>query len=189
MSTQIDRLQVLDAQLDHLTPVYEIQAANKEYIGFYPISVFEREAEQKRLKVAVLDGEVLGYCFFGSPHGDLRIHQLCVREDWRRKNIARRLVAEIEVEMEHKGTWAIIAKCGSDMKATNAFWEAMNYKCMDVREGGSSRGRKINVWRKEIHKHLFDFGEVEPSSAPRDRSKRKKVKRVDESTVREPEEF
>ena len=72
----------------------------------------------------------------------------------------------------------ISLRCGSDISA-NRFWQLMDFRCIDIQQGGVRRMRDINVWYKELEKDMFGFESLEPSKKEKDASiwrKRKKDK-------------
>lgn len=56
-----------------------LQRKNAEALSFYPTQVFEREKENGRLYLGLLNGEPCGYIYVGSAGGDVKCHQVCNR--------------------------------------------------------------------------------------------------------------
>ena len=65
--------------IDHL------QKKNAEDLSFYPVGVFEREIENQRILVALVNAEPAGYLYHGAIKLDypLKIHQACIQYDLR----------------------------------------------------------------------------------------------------------
>src|SRR6266571_8176234 len=61
-------------------------------LGFLPASVFAQAAHDKRLLVALQDGQVIGYTYFSLPRQEVRLVHLCVDPAFRGRGVARRLV-------------------------------------------------------------------------------------------------
>ena len=161
--------------IDHL------QKKNAEDLSFYPVGVFEREIENQRILVALVNAEPAGYLYHGAIKLDypLKIHQACIQYDLRGNWYGAGLCGFLEDLASIGGSRFISLRCGSDISA-NTFWQNMGYKCVQITPGGIRRMRDINVWQKLLSKDLFGFEEIEPSKKKKDASiwaKRDKTKK------------
>jgi GNAT superfamily N-acetyltransferase len=138
-----------------------LQKKNSEQLSFYPKQVFEREKENGRLFLGLLNGEPCGYIYVGAAGGDVKCHQVCIEYDARRKLYGAMLVTALEQYAIDTYSNSITLRCGFDLEA-NHFWESLGYQCIKVVDGGIRRNRKINVWRKYLKQQLFEQVWVEP---------------------------
>lgn len=152
--------QVVTAHPDMIMYVDSLQRKNAEALSFYPKCVFEREVANKRLFLGLLNGDPCGYLYVGAAGGDVKLHQVCIQYDARRRLYGACLVKCVEDYAS--GSFSITLRCGFDLEA-NKFWKDMGFSCVDVQDGGIRRMRKINVWRKILTDELFSFDSVEPA--------------------------
>lgn len=151
---------VVQTHPDLLTYIDHLQKKNAEALSFYPKQVFEREANKGRLFLGLLNGSPCGYIYVGAKKPDVRCHQVCIEYDARRRLYGAMLVQAMEYYA--KGSYSVTLRCGFDLDA-NKFWASMGYKCVDIKQGGVRRMRKINVWRKQLQKELFDDPNLVPA--------------------------
>jgi len=138
-----------------------LQRKNAEALSFYPKQVFEREKENGRLYLGLLNGEPCGYIYVGAAGGDVKCHQVCIEYDARRKLYGAMLVVAMETYANASLSNSITLRCGFDLEA-NKFWQELGYNCIAVKQGGIRRMRKINVWRKYLQPQMFEPVWVEP---------------------------
>jgi hypothetical protein len=155
--------------------VDSLQRKNAEALSFYPLQVFERESENGRIFLGMLNGEPCGYLYAGAQGGDVKLHQVCIQYDARRRLYGAAMVAEMEMYAE--GSNSITLRCGFDLDA-NKFWSDMGYSCIGVTDGGVRRMRKINVWRKWLQPDLFYAEVVEPAVGKADATLWRKHKKT-----------
>lgn len=152
--------QVVKLHPDMILFVDSLQKKNAEALSFYPKCVFEREAENGRIFLGLLNGDPCGYIYVGAKGTDVKCHQVCIEYDARRKLYGAALVQAMEDYAD--GAYTLTLRCGFDLDA-NSFWKSMGYNCIAVQDGGIRRMRKINVWRKALKKELFTDVLVEPA--------------------------
>lgn len=145
-----------------VTYIDSLQKKNAEALSFYPRQVFEREAENGRLFLGLLNGEPCGYIYAGAIGTDVKCHQVCIQYDARRRLYGASLVVVLEAYANDGGASSVTLRCGFDLDA-NKFWEELGYKCIATVAGGVRRMRTINVWRKELSPSLFGIDAVEPA--------------------------
>jgi GNAT superfamily N-acetyltransferase len=146
-----------------------LQKKNAEQLSFYPKQVFEREKENGRLFLGLLNGEPCGYIYVGAAGGDVKCHQVCIEYDARRKFYGAMLVTALEQYALDTYSNSITLRCGFDLEA-NHFWKSLGYQCIKVVDGGIRRNRKINIWRKYLKPQLFEQIWVEPVEGKADSS-------------------
>ena len=146
-----------------------LQKKNAEQLSFYPKQVFEREKENGRLFLGLLNGEPCGYIYVGAAGGDVKCHQVCIEYDARRKLYGAMLVTALEQYAIDSHSNSITLRCGFDLEANN-FWKSLGYQCIKVVDGGIRRNRKINVWRKYLKPQLFEQVWIQPVEGKTDSS-------------------
>jgi len=139
-----------------------LQKKNAEALSFYPTQVFEREAERGRLFLGLLNGEPCGYLYAGAQGRDVKLHQVCIQYDARRRLYGAAIASVMEQYAEDCKATSITLRCGFDLEA-NDFWKSLGYVCIATQPGGVRRMRTINVWRKWLGKELFTTLEIEPA--------------------------
>ncbi len=172
-------LDIRYAEKNDLTFIDYLQKKNATELSFYPLSILEREIENSRVLLALVNNQHAGYLFHGSvkapKDGRLRIFQACIEYDLRGQWYGAGLVKTLEDLAKIKSVQGISLRCGSDI-AANSFWKLMGFRCVDIVPGGVRRMRDINVWLKELiaeqQVSLFDEEEKEltPSTKKRDSS-------------------
>ena len=173
------KLDIRYAKKEDLSFVDFLQKKNARDLSFYPLSILEREIENSRLLLALVNNQHAGYLFHGSVQaprgGRLRIFQACIEYDLRGQWYGAGLVKTLEDLANIKLVQGVSLRCGSDI-AANSFWKLMGYKCVDIQPGGVRRMRDINVWLKRLTDKqqvgLFDEEEKEltPSNKKRNSS-------------------
>jgi hypothetical protein len=154
-----------------------LQRENAESLAFYPRQVFEREAEKGRIFLGLLNGAPCGYLYVGAPGQNVRVHQVCIEYDARRRLYGASIVTAMEQYADEARATSISLRCGFDLEA-NSFWQAMGYGCIASVEGGVRRMRTINVWRKQLSPELFETAYIEPSKGRADASLWRKNKQT-----------
>jgi hypothetical protein len=154
---------IVKAHPQMLAFVDHLQRINAEALSFYPLSAFEREMTRGRILLGLLNGQPCGYIYAGAQRdGVMRVHQVCIEYEARRRLYGAGLVAEMEGYAQEIGATAVRLRCGFDLDA-NSFWSSLGYSCVKVEDGGVRRMRKINVWMRLIGKELFDLVSVDPA--------------------------
>lgn len=141
--------------------VDDLQRKNAEALSFYPVVTFEREAPKGRLYLALLNGDPCGYIYRGALTPDVRLHQVCIQYDARRRLHGAAIVQVLEHDAKEAGCSTLTLRCGFDLDA-NTFWRSLGYSCTGTVDGGARRMRRINIWRKQIHPGLFALEHQEP---------------------------
>jgi GNAT superfamily N-acetyltransferase len=145
-----------------ITYIDMLQKKNAEALSFYPKVVFEREKENGRLFLGLLNGQPCGYIYMGAGGGDVKCHQVCIEYDARRKLYGSMLTIAMEDYAKKHQSNSVTLRCGFDLDA-NKFWKENGYNVIKIVDGGIRRMRKINVWRKYLKPQLFEDVYLEPS--------------------------
>ena len=173
------KLDIRYADQNDLKFIDYLQKKNAEDLSFYPKQVFERELDNQRILLALVNNQHASYLYHGSFSSvNLKIHQACIEYDLRGNWYGAGLVNTLEDMCKINFKKGISLRCGSDISA-NRFWQLMDFRCIDIQQGGVRRMRDINVWYKELEKDMFGFESLEPSKKEKDASiwrKRKKDK-------------
>ena len=142
-----------------------LQKKNAEDLSFYPKAVLERETDNERILLALVNNQHAGYLYHGAIRLDkpLKIHQACIEYDLRGNWYGAGLCNRLEEIGAIGGVKTISLRCGSDI-AANTFWKNMGYSCVSIQKGGVRRMRDINVWNKQIGADLFGFDAIKPSN-------------------------
>jgi GNAT superfamily N-acetyltransferase len=138
-----------------------LQKKNAEALSFYPRTVFEREVDKGRLFLSMLNGEPCGYIYAGAQAKDVKLHQVCIQYDARRKWYGAALVQVLEAYANEGKASTVTLRCGFDIEA-NEFWKSLGYGVVAVQNGGIRRMRRINVWQKQLTPDLFTPIYIEP---------------------------
>ena len=149
--------------------VDNLQGKNAEALSFYPKSCFEREQIQNRIVLGLLNNEPCGYIYHGALRIEVKIHQVCIQYDVRRKLYGAELVNFIEQKAISNNCCLITLRCGFDLDANN-FWKELGYNCIGIVEGGIRRQRKINIWQKQLQSMLLIPDFLEPAVGKTDSS-------------------
>ena len=114
-------------------------------IGFLPLTVLEDYLRKESvLGAKAPDGQLIGYLLSGAYPNRFRIAQLCVREDFRNKGLARNL---LETLKRSATTQKVIRlRCRRDFSA-NSLWPKFGFVPIDERPGRSKEGHLLTLWR------------------------------------------
>ena len=137
---------------DLLKYIESLQAKNSDALGFLPRSAFERYKDDGQLFLGLLNGEPCGYVLAGSGfRGVLRLWQVCIQYDVRRRLYGAMLVAAVDKYGEDLGCIRSEVHCASDLTA-NDFWASVGYVLIETHAAGRARKhrRHINIWSKPL---------------------------------------
>ena len=166
-------LEIRYAEKKDINYIDHLQKKNAEDLSFYPKVVFDREIDNQRILLALVNKQHAGYLYHGSMsfNKSLKIHQACIEYDLRGKWYGAGLVKTLEDIGRLSYIQGISLRCGSDISA-NSFWKLMEYKCIDIQKGGVRRMRDINVWYKQLTCDMFG-NEIDTSLIKKPSSKKK----------------
>lgn len=133
------------ARLEDIAYVMALQRANRESVGGLPQPAIEDRLLRGTLALGTINGDPSGYLMYDYRDGLLRIPQACIQYDARRRTYGEALFAWVLAQYPTIAEARI--RCAADLEA-NLFWQSMGFDCVSVVQGGSRRGRLINVWRR-----------------------------------------
>jgi hypothetical protein len=176
----VDDFCVVTDHQNMISYVDYLQKKNAEALSFYPKQVFEREMQNKRIFLGLLNGFPCGYLYVGAIGRDVKCHQVCIEYGARKNWYGASLVLVMEEYAKNGKATSITLRCGFDLDA-NKFWQSLGYKCIAHQKGGARRMRTINVWRKWIGIELFETPTILPAVGKTDSKiwgKNKKIGQV-----------
>ena len=113
-------------------------------LGFLPLEALSEYLKKGGVLGAISDGgELAGYLLYGANHEYYRIAHLCVAEDFRGQNIARKLVDFLK---ENATTQKFIRlTCRRDFGAAG-MWPKLGFVPLEEKPSRSSEQRFLTVW-------------------------------------------
>ncbi len=117
---------------------------NRNAFGFLRAPVYDDFARSGQLFVAVEGKQYAGHVAFGGTYPHIKIRQLNVAPNFRRRGVGRLLLDTLKLYASQHDFLTLRADVAADLEA-NAFWERSGLSIIHTRPGGSSRGRTINV--------------------------------------------
>lgn len=163
-----DAIDIRPAVRSDLLYIDSLQRKNAEELSFYPSIVFEREIDNGRVLLALVNGEHAGYLYHGALRQSVNIHQACIQYDLRGMTYGSILVGSLLSTAALAAAYSVTCHCGSDI-AANFFWRALGFRCESTTKGGVRRMRDINHWKYDIQEPLFTT-EAVPSERKADAS-------------------
>jgi ribosomal protein S18 acetylase RimI-like enzyme len=155
---------IMDKSLSYID---YLQRQNALDLAFYPLTVFEKALEERRMISCTDNDEMAGYILHGPvrPGKDTIIYQACVDYDSRRRYLGWDMVKDL-IQLCNSGyATGIRLKCASTSES-NEFWRMIGFYCTKISEGGVRRSRDINHWRADIQTPLFTMPDIIPSTKP-----------------------
>jgi GNAT superfamily N-acetyltransferase len=150
------------ALLSDLTFIDGLRRSNSEAVGFVPLSGYRDELEGRRngrILIVEDNAEQVGFAYTTFGAGLLRMAQVVVREDARRRERATALVdAAIDVGLR-RGAREIACRVAADLDAMD-FWKAVGFTFLRRTQGGNRRGRELAVFRRPISPRLVSDSEA-----------------------------
>ena len=136
---KISKLTVAD-----LDAVDELMKPNTRTIGFLPREVLEDYlGKESVLGAKTRDGQLIGYLLYGAYPDRFRITQLCVREDFRNKGLARNLLEALKTSASTQKV--IRLRCRNDFEAHH-MWEKLGFVPLYETEGRSRDRLPLTLW-------------------------------------------
>jgi ribosomal protein S18 acetylase RimI-like enzyme len=118
-------------------------------LGFFPKSEYPKAIVRDRVCFAQDGQNLVGFLFWGLRDVTLRIQQLVVDKAYRRRKIGTALLLGMINHPDAREAVDVHLQCREDLDA-NHFWKALGFTVLCRTLGGSSRGKAINHWHKEI---------------------------------------
>lgn len=126
---------------------YVVGLSRRHYdeIGFLPESRLRSYQERGQLWHASENGELCGFLVWGNGWPVLRVYQVCIQYDVRRRQHGLELVRKLITLATANGYSAIACWVADDIPA-NDFWRSCGFEVRGQRQGGRARGRNHNQW-------------------------------------------
>lgn len=118
---------------------------NVEALSFLPKPRLLEYAVRGQLMVETENGEPCGFLVYGNGWPYMKVYQVAVEYDARRREHGLALVGRLIERARAKGCHAVSLWCADDLDANN-FWQAAGFSFAGKRQGGLARGRQHNRW-------------------------------------------
>jgi GNAT superfamily N-acetyltransferase/predicted nucleic acid-binding protein len=147
--------------LPHADTVATAADAEKDALGFLPASTYASACATGRLFVAVDSAAAnayAGHVMFGGAGSEVHIYQLLVDKRLRQRGVAHALVRAVVDWAEGRNYLGIAIRVAADLRASNDAWDRLGFRLVRKTQGGSSRGRTINLRHRELRsRSLLSF--------------------------------
>jgi ribosomal protein S18 acetylase RimI-like enzyme len=126
---------------------YVLALSRKHYeeIGFLPAPKLAEYRQRGQLWIAQENDERCGFMVWGRGWPILRVYQVCIQYDARRREHGFGLVRRLIAKADQEGYEAISCYVADDIEA-NDFWRACGFQCVGQRDNSNRRGRLHNHW-------------------------------------------
>lgn len=135
----------VDPDSKHLQEIIKLADKNSSTLGFLPFEAFYKYAEKGHL-IACIDSEIdkcIAYTLYATGKGRVKLTHLCVDNPYRRRDIARTLIAKIKSKTEH--LQGILASCRRDYNLSS-MWESLGFSAIHERQGKRKGGSTLTEW-------------------------------------------
>ena len=140
-----DKVTISKLTVADLDAVDELMKRYSGTIGFLPLTVLEYYLRKESvLGAKAPDGQLIGYLLYGAYPNRFRIAQLCVREDYRNKGLARKLIDALKRSASTQKV--MMLRCRNDFEA-NSMWPKLGFVPIDEKPGRSKEGHLLTLWR------------------------------------------
>ncbi|MBI4218372.1 MAG: GNAT family N-acetyltransferase [Elusimicrobia bacterium] len=138
---------------NHVDTVRREADEHKDELGWLSKSAFYDFASQNKLWVVVesVDRGYVGHLMFGGAYPNLRIYQIYIQNEYRRKGLAKKLLQALVGYGESKGFLSISARVADDLTTANQFWEYNDFLCRRQVRGGKTRNRILNIRSRDLN--------------------------------------
>jgi GNAT superfamily N-acetyltransferase len=156
-SRKIDTFKILSGYENTKQFVASVNAAADDHrneFGFLADSVYEEFARNNCLYVLVdcADQEPVycGHLLFSQRYPRARVVQMFVLKQYRRHQLASRLINYFCSELTDKGFTSVYASVAEDLQEANAFWGKHQFHIQKMKKGGEARRRVILCRCREL---------------------------------------
>ena len=118
---------------------------NADALSFLPRPRLLEYAVRGQLMVETENGEPCGFLVYGNGWPYMKVYQVAVEYDARRREHGLALIGRLVERAKAKGCHAVSLWCADDLEA-NEFWRIAGFSFAGQRDGGRARGRKHNRW-------------------------------------------
>lgn len=149
----------IDADLPY---IIDLEHKNKESLGFLPSMAIQQRISRGRVFIGRLNGAPFGYLLFDYRDGVVNVLQACIQYDARRALYGAALYGWALNQWQAP---RVRLKCAADLES-NLFWRSLGLICVGVKDGGSRRKRKINIWNHFLKANVMLFQPADLVVAP-----------------------
>lgn len=125
--------------------VVSLSKRHADEIGFIPKPKLEQYAQNGQIWMQHENDEACGFLVWGNGWPILRVYQVCIQYDARRRENGFSLIRRLIKMADNLGYQAISCWVASDIEA-NSFWRACGFTAMGTKAGGKRRGRVLIRW-------------------------------------------
>ena len=138
--------------MDVIESIRKLMKENPKALGFIPITGIKIAYAKNRIITYIDDNELKGYLYFGPLNKDnhIKIYQLCIKEDSKRKGIGKKLFNGLLEKFSQYRVTGIRVRCADDLKA-NYFWRSHGFELIDT-VLSKNKERYINIYFYKIKK-------------------------------------
>ncbi|HDH11154.1 MAG TPA: GNAT family N-acetyltransferase [Nitrospirae bacterium] len=151
------------SEIEPFLPILQSCAdKNRKALGFFTKQTYEEQALQGRIWIAISSdtNDYAGHLMFGGTFPLLKIFQVFVNPNYRRSNIATKLIKELVSYGESGNYISISCRVAADLRA-NSFWEKNGFVLIRQEQGKGNSKRTINIRIKELNTPtLFTYGDA-----------------------------
>jgi GNAT superfamily N-acetyltransferase/predicted nucleic acid-binding protein len=131
----------------------------RKTVGLMPREAYVEAARKRRLLVALVGAEVVGYALYGLPRNEVTLAHLVVAEEHRKAGVARALVEEISRLYPQRS--GIRANCRKDYGLA-PMWTSLGFHPRLETEGRGAAKSTIVVWYRNNPDHVDLLTPSEP---------------------------
>jgi ribosomal protein S18 acetylase RimI-like enzyme/predicted nucleic acid-binding protein len=118
-------------------------------LGFLSDAAYSEAAQQRKLILLLSQHRdeisYVGHLLFGGIFPILRVRQIAIAKQYRRKRHATTLLRTLIAQGENEGYLNIVANVATDLNNANSFYERNGFLSTRLKSGGKTRSRTINV--------------------------------------------
>ncbi|MCD4785325.1 MAG: GNAT family N-acetyltransferase [Candidatus Eremiobacteraeota bacterium] len=138
------------ALVGDIKDIKDIADRNRDSLGFIVRSAVSGSIEKKEVLIARYRKEVVGFLIFHQRRdSQVTIYDICVKLEFRRRQIGKRLIEELILESRRNHKSIIKLKCPDGLSA-NFFYEGIGFKLTGKEPG---KKRRLNIWQIDIQKN------------------------------------
>jgi GNAT superfamily N-acetyltransferase/predicted nucleic acid-binding protein len=143
------KVEQISGDSPHLATVKALWRQHSATLGFFPDEAFNEYARSRRVVVALLNDQCVGYLLYRISRSKAVVAHLCVDPGTRKKGVAHALVAALrKIAKDQRG---IFLKCRQDFDA-NAMWPRLGFTYIGESAGRAASGSTLIHW-------WLDFGQ------------------------------
>ncbi|MCD8032038.1 MAG: GNAT family N-acetyltransferase [Bacteroides sp.] len=154
------KIEFIDQTHTFFDEVKSLGDKNSSTLGFMPEGAFLEHANKKCIIIAYEDNQLAGYLMFRRVPRSYRlaIVHLCVKDEFRGKNISVLLLDTLRDKYKNSTYNGIILNCRSDYEYASKLWKRYGFICKNTKRSKSIEENYLNIWWYEFNNtDLFTF--------------------------------